>query len=199
MKLLYLGNTNNKLFEYLNENTSLTSTQNKINKDFAIKFDFIVSFGYRHIIKKDVINLFQYNNIVNLHVSYLPYNRGADPNLWSILDNTQSGITIHLIDSNLDTGDILLQKKVALDFENDTLKSSYEKLQNEIIVLFIENWNLIKNNKIKPIKQNHSIKTFHCLKNRPNENIIMPQGWDTKIFDVKKLYISHIIDSQNKI
>ena len=47
-------------------------------------FDFIVSYGYRHILSKNILDLLP-NKIINLHISYLPYNRGADPNFWSFM------------------------------------------------------------------------------------------------------------------
>ena len=68
------------------------------------------------------------------------------------------------MDEGLDTGDILCQKKITLNYNNDTLESSYEKLQEVMIELFLENWDDIKNNKIIPIKQDDSIKTIHYLK-----------------------------------
>ena len=48
--------------------------------------------------------------IVNLHKAYLPYNKGAHPNFWSFAENTPSGITIHVIDSGIDTGNIIYRK-----------------------------------------------------------------------------------------
>ena len=64
--------------------------------------DFIISYGYRHILKKDLIEMFP-RKIANLHISLLPWNRGADPNLWSFLEDTPKGVTIHYIDCSVDT------------------------------------------------------------------------------------------------
>ena len=64
---------------------------------------------------------------INLHISYLPWNRGADPNLWSAV-GMPKGVTIHYINDGFDTGDILFQKailfveyfkNVLLDIENN--------------------------------------------------------------------------------
>ena len=132
MKILLLGN--DYLLKFLINNHDVINLTKKIVLDDIKNFDFIISYGYKYIIKKDIIKYF-HRKIINLHISYLPYNRGADPNLWSILDNTPSGVTIHYIDETLDTGDILCQKKVILDYENDTLESSYNKLTSEIINL----------------------------------------------------------------
>ena len=50
-----------------------------------------------------------------LHPSLLPIGRGADPIPWSIIDQQKQGITIHIIDSGLDTGKILSQKEFTTD------------------------------------------------------------------------------------
>ena len=39
--------------------------------------DFVVSYGYRHIVPADVIDKMA-GRIINLHISYLPWNRGAN-------------------------------------------------------------------------------------------------------------------------
>jgi UDP-4-amino-4,6-dideoxy-N-acetyl-beta-L-altrosamine transaminase len=184
MRILFLGDNTNILFKELSKNETIDITNNKIEKKDVIGYDFIISFGYRYIIRKDIIDLFNNNNIINLHISYLPYNRGADPNLWSIVDNTPSGITIHIVDEKLDTGDILLQERVFFDYINDTFESSYNKLISKITSLFLNNWNLIKNNKIIPIPQNNNINTIHFLKDRPDYNLILNDGYNTKISDI---------------
>ena len=150
-------------------------------------FDIVISFGYRFILKKEHINNTSY--IINLHISYLPYNRGSDPNLWSFLDNTPKGVTIHYLDEGLDTGDIILQKQIFFNNHNETLSSTYERLIKEIQILFIINWNNIKQKKITRIKQNNEISTFHYSKNKNNFfDKITPHKWDTPITTIIELY-----------
>lgn len=81
--------------------------------------------------------------IFNLHISLLPYNRGASPNFFSFIENTPKGVTIHQIDEGLDTGPILAQKELFFDESKETFASSYEKLILEIQMLFKENWSSI--------------------------------------------------------
>lgn len=51
----------------------------------------------------------------NLHTSYLPQYRGAAPIQWAIINGeTETGITTFLIDNQIDTGNILLQKKITI-------------------------------------------------------------------------------------
>src|SRR5690606_983365 len=72
--------------------------------------DLLVSFGYRHILKDLSVPA------VNIHISMLPWNRGADPNFWSWLDHTPKGVTVHLMDQGIDTGPIIAQREVAFGF-----------------------------------------------------------------------------------
>ncbi len=144
------------------------------------QFDFGVSYGFRHIIHPAEIAWFQ-NRLINLHISYLPWNRGADPNFWSWLDNTPKGVSIHLIDAGIDTGDILLQQHVEFDEEIETLRTSYEKLSKTIEQLFIENFPLIFAGKIIPQQQKEK-GTFHTVKDKiPFLYLIEKKWWDSSV------------------
>lgn len=91
---------------------------------------------YGHILSQSVIDLFP-EGIANLHPSYLPFGRGAHPNAWSIASGEPAGITLHLIDSHVDTGPILVQKHVPV-FAVDTAKSLYLRLLDEAAAVLSE-------------------------------------------------------------
>lgn len=95
-----------------------------------------VFFGY--ILKPPLLRLFP-GGVLNLHPSYLPYNRGAHPNVWSIIEGTPAGATLHFVDEGVDTGDLVAQKRVEVVPE-DTAKSLYDKLEHACISLFQETW-----------------------------------------------------------
>ena len=190
MRVLFLGDPSNPLVGFLKSvGEDVHVTTDKINgkeqKEWLQEFDFVVSYGYRHIVRKSVIDLFP-NKIINLHISFLPYNRGADPNLWSWIESTSAGVTIHKLDPGLDTGEILIQKKV--NFRNSdgdlTLASTYTKLQKEICQLFQENWDRLKKGEMVKIPQDNSLATFHYAKHKEviMEKFIMPNGgWNISI------------------
>lgn len=171
MAVLFL--TNNKislpLYYWLNywlknKNEDVILFEGKVSPLYIKQnnVDFIISYNYRTIIKPESIELLPHK-IVNLHISYLPYNKGASPNIWSFIEGTPCGVTIHEIDSGIDTGDILVQEKIKYDFKYETLGSSYLQSNLKIQSLFIENWEKIKNNKIKPKGQTDK-GTFHLSK-----------------------------------
>lgn len=194
LKLLYLGNES-PVSEFLSSKGILTITQEKITSTYASKFDWIVSYGYRHIIKKGVIDVCK-NPIINLHISFLPWNRGADPNFWSWLENTPKGVTIHQIDSGIDTGDIYIQKEVIFS-EKETLSSSYNILKLEIEKLFIDNFDNIINFNILPKKQK-GVGSFHLSKDLQKFKHLLTQSWDTNVNKLKMTDLE-IIDEVEKV
>jgi methionyl-tRNA formyltransferase len=196
MKIIFLTNNNDalNLAKLLIEfGESISIKDDKISKDdFQLyEYDFVISYGYRFIIKKDFIEKYD-NRIINLHISYLPWNKGADPNLWSFLENTPKGVTIHLIDEGIDTGKILFQKQIEFDEEKETLKSSYDKLNTEIQDLFIKNWARIKRGDFNPQDQRGS-GTIHYKKDFEKiKHILEPYGWEISIKLIKERYKKYL-------
>ncbi len=152
-----------------------------IEKLKEIAPDKIISYTYRYIIKKEVID-FMPTSILNLHISYLPWNRGANPNFWSFIENTPKGVTIHEIDAKLDRGKILLQKKLEFDKEKETFSTTYQKLNQEIIGLFEENREALLKDKIQgktalESGSYHSVADFteYTKNNKVDWNIIIAE------------------------
>jgi len=93
----------------------------------AINPDAIIVVGYGRIVPQWMIDLPRLGNI-NLHASLLPKYRGAAPIQWAIANGESvTGVTTMRIDAGLDTGDILLQKEVAIPPE-DTAESLAPRL-----------------------------------------------------------------------
>jgi methionyl-tRNA formyltransferase len=67
--------------------------------------------------------------------------------VWSIIDHTPAGVTIHYIDSGVDTGDIIAQREVAIE-PVDTGETLYRKLERASVELFREQWSLIREGKV---------------------------------------------------
>ena len=91
MNILFVGPEAEPLLHWLREcEDCVLQTDQKINIDYLNnnEIHFIVSYGYRHKITQDVLD-FVGGRAVNLHISYLPWNKGADPNFWSFLEDTR--------------------------------------------------------------------------------------------------------------
>jgi len=188
MNILFLGDSNSPLFSYLEsigENVVVTSE--KINEDFLALChpEFIISYGYRHIISEDILVRYP-DNAINLHVSFLPWNRGADPNFWSFVEDTPKGVTIHYLDKGIDTGDIIAQKIVEFS-DSDTLHTSYLKLHHEIQMLFKENWKIIRSKQCHQVKQPLLVpESFHKSRDKEKLIFLLTRGWDTPITILKE-------------
>jgi methionyl-tRNA formyltransferase len=137
--------------------------------------DFIISYGYRHILKKPILDKFK-DRAINLHISYLPWNRGADPNYWSFVDGTPKGVTIHFIDEGIDTGDIIGQRYMKYDYQTDTLETFYNKLTDCLEDLFKKSWKYIREGKAHRYPQT----SYHRSDEMPDIS------WDTLVRDLIK-------------
>ncbi|MGZ3655796.1 MAG: formyltransferase family protein [Bdellovibrionota bacterium] len=184
MKILFLGQPDSALIDFLRgKGEEVYQTLEKITPadTQATKCDFLVSYGYQRLLKRDVLSLFP-GKAINLHISYLPWNRGADPNLWSVLENTPSGVTIHHIDEGVDTGDIIAQRQVPT-LPGDTLRTKYARLQLEMQELFYENWETIRlgNGSRHPQPGGG---TVHREKDREAVWNLLTKGWDTEIAEL---------------
>jgi len=182
MQILFLGPKCNYICNFLqHEGHNIVFSEERLDIKSS-KFqhtDLIISFGYRHIIPKEIIKKFQ-NKIINLHISLLPWNRGADPNLWSFLDKTPKGVTIHYIDEGIDTGAIISQREVFLN-TNGTLRSTYNILIQEIKELFVQTWPDLIRKKIIPITQPKELGSFHSSSDKEKYEHLLTDGWDTPV------------------
>jgi len=177
-KILFLGcdQKRTKLIDALVvNNCAVDHTEEKIGSIGG--YDCLISYGYKHILEQGVIEGFGCP-IFNLHISYLPYNRGAHPNFWSFYDNTPSGVTIHLIDSGVDTGPIVKQKYVNFHASEDTFVKTYSLLTESMENLFLEFLPLLLTDTWVAKKQ-RGIGTHHYVRDLPSNF----SGWDSNIMD----------------
>jgi len=148
--------------------------------------DFLVSYGYRFIVPRIILDSVN-GSAVNLHIGYLPYNRGAHPNLWANLENTPSGVTIHKMTTGIDKGSILLQEKVHIDNES-TFKESYGDLSKSIERLFELHCQKIANDYLPVFKQ-EGIGNYHRIIDLKSAESVLKFGWNTVIKEAKLDYL----------
>jgi len=187
MKVLFLGPADSPLVDYLRaQRDTVIASGDPIDAQRVERSapDFIVSYGYRHILRGAVVRRYA-QRAVNLHISYLPWNRGADPNLWSFVEDSPKGVTIHYIDEGVDTGDIIAQRRVA-HREGDTLRSSYDRLQQQVRLLFEEYWPAIRAGTCPRAKQAGE-GSSHRVKDREKLAHLLTEGWDTPVAALERL------------
>ena len=117
----------------------------------SLEPDVIVVTAYGQILSERILKLPKYG-CLNIHASLLPKYRGAAPINRAIMDGEDySGITIMEMEKGLDTGDILLQEKMAIeeDFNAEDLHDKLSLLGARLIVETLENIDSLKENKLK--------------------------------------------------
>jgi methionyl-tRNA formyltransferase len=128
----------------------------------ALRPDIGLSVLFGYILAPEFLIMFPHG-VVNLHPAFLPYNRGAYPNVWSIVERTPAGVTLHYIDAGVDTGDIIAQRQVPIE-PVDTGETLYRKLEQACIELFKEAWPLIRSGRAPRIRQRSDKGTYHRTK-----------------------------------
>ena len=101
----------------------------------------------------------------NLHASLLPNYRGAAPINWAIINGeTKTGVSTFFIDDKIDTGEMILQKEVTID-ENENAGSLHDKLMYLGSKIVLETVSLISEGNVKsqPQPKDSDLKTAYKL------------------------------------
>ena len=125
----------------------------------ALQPDIGLSIFFGYILQSGFLDLFP-AGVVNVHPAFLPYNRGAYPNVWSIVEGTPAGVTIHYLDKGIDTGDIIARGEVLVE-PIDTGESLYRKLEEACVDLFKKTWPLIRRGEAPRTAQKQLEGTYH--------------------------------------
>ena len=172
----FLQEDGNQIYVW-NERLSIKDVEN-------IMPSFIVSYNY--IIAQDIIEHMG-GRVINMHISLLPWNRGFSPNIWSFIDDTPKGVTIHKIDASLDSGDILLQKELSFSCEKETFATTYKKLNDAVQKLFMDNWSQIRRGEVRPYRQ-QGTGSYHCKKDLEQLQRFIKFSWDDNIREFLERY-----------
>lgn len=154
-QILILPNKSDKGFDNWQPSLKKFARKNKLKivkiKDlYKIKNLIFFSLEYEKIIN---INKFKSKNLFNFHFSLLPKYRGCHTNFLQINNGEKfSGVTLHKINSGIDTGDVIDKKKFKIKL-NDTAYDNYFKLMKCSVALFKNNLKNILNFKFKLKKQ----------------------------------------------
>lgn len=125
----------------------------------ALRPDIIIVAAYGQILPQTILEIPRFG-CLNIHASLLPKFRGPSPIQYTILENEkETGVTIMLMDEQMDHGDIVAQKKIKV-YNKDTAISLCDRLSKvgaEVVMEVLPKWVL---RKIKPVPQDHSKATY---------------------------------------
>jgi methionyl-tRNA formyltransferase len=138
---------------------SILTTREQLSVIEDVRPDYVVSCAFEHIIPERFLRI-PSEGCLNLHPSYLPYNRGRYPNVWNVIDDIPVGVTIHYMEPKVDTGDIVARRAIETDF-SDSGRSLSDRLGNEMVELFKEVWPDVVAGNVSPTSQDPDESTFH--------------------------------------
>lgn len=160
----------NKNIKFMSFNNVNSKKNINIIKKFNSKL--YISMSYNQIFKSNFFK-FTKKKIINCHAGALPYYRGRSPINWAIINGEKKiGITTHLINSKIDQGDILDQKFINIQ-KNDNFKTILSKCYKYCPKQIYKVLKKIKNGSIKAIKQSSiSAKGSYYFKRKNGDEII---------------------------
>jgi methionyl-tRNA formyltransferase len=124
--------------------------------------DVIVVAAYGKILPTRILSLPRMG-CVNLHASLLPRYRGSSPISSAILGGDKvTGVCTILMDHGMDTGDLLLEKQIAI-LENDTAGTLHDRLMSEGADLVVETLIRMAENGIQAVPQDQEKATYTRL------------------------------------
>jgi methionyl-tRNA formyltransferase len=116
--------------------------------------------SYGKIIPKTVLDLPRHGTL-NVHPSLLPQHRGPSPLEYTVLEgDAETGVTIMLMDEEVDHGAIVKQQKTELDLGQcyyEELRDSLAQLGGELLAAVMPAWT---NGELKATPQDHAAATF---------------------------------------
>ena len=116
-----------KILNYKNKTLAEKKIILEIRKS---KIKLICLAGFMRILSKNFIKKFK-GKILNIHPSLLPKYKGLNTHRRVLINNEKySGCTVHLVSSKLDSGKIILQKKIKIN-KNENVKSLSKKILNQ--------------------------------------------------------------------
>ncbi|MBN1405324.1 MAG: methionyl-tRNA formyltransferase [Candidatus Omnitrophica bacterium] len=114
---------NNIAYKYTND----INANDNVKWIKNLKPDIIFCFGYSQMLKKHMLKLAPMG-CVGFHPAKLPQNRGRHPIIWALaLGLKETASTFFFMDEGADSGDILSQKDVEIDYKDDA-RSLYNKI-----------------------------------------------------------------------
>lgn len=166
MDLVFLGvnDIGMRIYEWLCDRDSvdvlaLLTEEDQLDLVPELEPDLLLSVGFDYLVPSEILSVPD-RGAINLHPSLLPHNRGKSPNVWPIVDGTPAGVTIHYMDSEFDTGDIIAQREVEFDF-SDTGKDLHRRLEDAQYDLFEDVWPEVERGEVNAQPQSDERGSYH--------------------------------------
>lgn len=136
----------------------------------GLKPDLIVVVAFGKILPKEILESAPLG-CINIHGSLLPKLRGAAPIQWSVINGDEySGVTSMMMNEGLDTGDMLVERKVKIEF-TETSGELYDRLSFVGAEVLEETLKKLEDGTLVRIPQNDEESTYAPLLSKEISNI----------------------------
>lgn len=167
VKLMFLGinDVGERVYDWLTDEAegadvlALLTEPEQLRLIHDIEPDLLVSAGFRHLVPADILDVPEMG-AVNLHLSYLPYNRGMNPNVWSIVEKAPAGVSIHYMTPAFDEGPILDKRRVPV-YPYDDGRDVYDRLVDAQVEQFKEVWPSLVAGELDVVEQSSEEGSYH--------------------------------------
>lgn len=147
-----------------------------------LHLDLAICYSYDRILDTSFLDVFN-GNIYNLHGAMLPHYRGQNVLNWVLINGeTSTGMTLHRMDAGIDSGPIVYQKEIPIEFDDTavTLKEKMNKDAEELLVMFLPD--IVSGNIVTKEQSEGEATYFH--KRHPEDGEF---NWDWDPMDIYNL------------
>ncbi len=158
-----------------------TTLKNFDFQPYAVDLNIVCQYGF--IIPKNILDGAKFQSI-NVHTSLLPKYRGAAPIQTAIINgDTETGVTIMLMDEKMDHGPILNQEKVTIE-DTDNHTTLAQKLLEKAIFTLLDTAPKWVVGNIQPVSQNENEATYCKPLSRNDGKINFTEQTVTQIYNL---------------
>ena len=192
MKVLHATNERNKEYGKIEDAVIkagasyelFTGDLNQRTTDLA-SYAFIIKDRYDVALTESVWH--QKPDILGLIPAYLPFNKGVNSNLWSVVDNTPKGGSIFFLRDNNYTIDVV--ERIEVEFEkSDTLRSSFDKIFDAVYVRLIALMPTLISGEYSTTRFTEKDGTVHTREETQDFMESLTHGYDTPLNELKALW-----------
>lgn len=141
----------------------------------------LVSIGFPYLLSPST--LLNFKLCLNVHPTLLPRYRGPTSLAYIFYNHeTEAGATVHVVDEGMDTGPIVLQKKIPIT-RFDTLRSVQRKVYEIEPRLILDALDLLQDPKFIPYPQDENLASIFPKKRTPEDSMIDPTKPLLDLFD----------------
>ncbi|MBW3571384.1 MAG: hypothetical protein KY467_09775 [Gemmatimonadetes bacterium] len=125
----------------------------------TMELDWIVGVHFPYLVPQEVLDVPR-QGMLNLHPALLPWNRGWHTPSWALLEGTPVGATLHFMDAGIDTGDVVLQRRLE-PHAGETADALYRRLKLLELEVFREAWPCLVDGTFKRVPQPVGVGSTH--------------------------------------